>query len=270
MSPERYFEIFIAEQQLVAAAVGLSVRGYVAFATTFAAFFSRAYDFIRMAGISEVNIRLVGSHCGVEIGADGPSQMALEDLAALRAVHTSIVLYPADAPATAALVAEMADTAGIVYLRTTRGAYPVIYPPDEAFPVGGSKVHRAGAHDQVTLIGAGVTLHECLAAADELAGSGIAVRVIDTYSVKPIDRDTLVQACRVTDGRMIVVEDHYPEGGIGSAVLQALATASVPALQLAHLAVPGLPTSGTPAELLDAAGISARHIVDAARRLVEA
>lgn len=270
VSPERYFEIFIAEQQLVAAAVGLSVRGYVAFATTFAAFFSRAYDFIRMAGISEVNIRLVGSHCGVEIGADGPSQMALEDLAALRAVHTSIVLYPADAPATAALVAEMADTAGIVYLRTTRGAYPVIYPPDEAFPVGGSKVHRAGAHDQVTLIGAGVTLHECLAAADELAGSGIAVRVIDTYSVKPIDRDTLVQACRVTDGRMIVVEDHYPEGGIGSAVLQALATASVPALQLAQLAVPGLPTSGTPAELLDAAGISARHIVDAARRLVEA
>ena len=186
--PERYFEMFIAEQQLVATAVGLAVRGYVPFAVTFAVFFSRAYDFIRMAGISEVNIRLVGSHAGVEIGADGPSQMALEDLAALRAVHGSVVLYPADASATAQLVTTMADTTGIVYLRTTRGAYPVIYPPEEAFPIGGSKVHRAGPDDQVALIGAGVTLHECLAAADELATSGISVRVIDAYSIKPIDR----------------------------------------------------------------------------------
>jgi transketolase len=223
-----------------------------------------------MAGISEVNIRLVGSHAGVEIGADGPSQMALEDLAALRAVHGSVVLYPADGPSTAQLVRTMADTAGIVYLRTTRGAYPVIYRPDEAFPVGGSKVHRAGRHDQVALIGAGVTLHECLAAADELAGSGVAVRVIDAYSVKPIDRDALVEACRVTDSRLVVVEDHYPEGGIGSAVLEVLAGASVPPLHVAHLAVQRLTTSGTPAELLDAAGISARHIVDAARWLVGA
>jgi transketolase len=268
--PERYFEMFIAEQQLVATAVGLAVRGYVAFAATFAVFFSRAYDFIRMAGISGVNIRLVGSHAGVEIGADGPSQMALEDLAALRAVHGSVVLYPADAPATAQLVAQMADTAGIVYLRATRGAYPVIYRGDEVFPVGGSKVHRAGPHDQVALIGAGVTLHECLAAADEVAGSGIAVRVIDAYSIKPIDRDTMVEACQVTDGSLVVAEDHYPEGGIGSAVLEALADASVPTLRVAHLAVRRLPTSGTPAELLDAAGISSRHIVDAARRLVGA
>jgi transketolase len=268
--PERYFEMFIAEQQLVATAVGLAVRGYIPFAATFAAFFSRAYDIVRMAGVSEANIRLVGSHAGVEIGEDGPSQMALEDLASLRAVHGSVVLYPADAASTARVVAEMADTDGVVYLRTTRGAYPVIYGPDEAFPVGGSKVHRAGLHDQVALIGAGVTLHECLAAADELAGSGVAVRVIDAYSVKPIDRDALVEACRVTDSRLVVVEDHYPEGGIGSAVLEALADASVPPLQVAHLAVRGLPTSGTPAELLDVAGISSRHIVAAARRLVRA
>ena len=268
--PERYFEMFIAEQQLVAAAVGLAVRGYVPFAATFAVFFSRAYDFIRMAGISEVSIRLVGSHGGVEIGEDGPSQMALEDLAALRAVHGSVILYPADAASTARLTSEMADTAGIVYLRTTRGAYPVIYRPGEAFPVGGSKVHRAGPDDQVALIGAGVTLHECLAAADELAGSGVAARVIDAYSVKPIDRGALVEACRVTGSRLVVAEDHYPEGGIGSAVLEALADASVPPLQVAHLAVQGLPTSGTPAELLDAAGISSRHIAGAARRLAGA
>jgi transketolase len=164
----------------------------------------------------------------------------------------------------------MADTAGIVYLRTTRGAYPVIYRPDDAFPVGASKVHRAGPHDQVALIGAGVTLHECLAAAEKLAGSGIAARVIDVYSIKPIDRDALVEACRVTDSRLVVAEDHYPEGGIGSAVLEALADASVPQLHVAHLAVRRLPTSGRPAELLDAAGISSRHIVDAARRLVGA
>lgn len=221
-----------------------------------------------MAGISQVNIRLVGSHAGVEIGADGPSQMALEDLAALRAVHGSIVLYPADATCTAALVALMADTAGIVYLRTTRGAYPVLYSPEETFVVGGSKAHRAGSADEVALIGAGVTLHECLAAADELAASGIAVRVIDAYSVKPIDRDTLVDACRVTGSRLVVAEDHYSEGGLGSAVLEALADASVPSLRVAHLAVQGLPGSGTPAELLNEAGISARHIVNAARRLL--
>jgi transketolase len=265
--PERYFEMFIAEQQLVATAVGLAVRGYVPFAATFAVFFSRAYDFIRMAGISQVNIRLVGSHAGVEIGADGPSQMALEDLAALRAVHGSVVLYPADATATAALVALMADTDGIVYLRTTRGACPVLYGPEEAFPVGGSKTHRAGPADQVALIGAGVTLHECLAAADELAKFGIAARVIDAYSVKPIDRNALIQACRITGSRLVVAEDHYPEGGLGAAVLEALANADVPALRVAHLAVQGLPGSGTPAELLNEAGISASHIVGAARRL---
>jgi transketolase len=267
VAPERYFEMFIAEQQLVASATGLAVRGYRPFATTFAVFFSRAFDFIRMAGISGVNICLVGSHAGVEIGQDGPSQMALEDVAALRAVHGSIVLYPADATATAALVAQMARTDGITYLRTTRGAYPVIYSADEEFAIGGCKVHRASPDDRVTLIGAGVTLHECLVAADLLADAGIPVRVIDLYSIKPLDRDTLVAACEHTDGRLVIVEDHYREGGIGGAILEALADASVPALRVAHLAVRALPGSGTPAELLDAAGISARHIVAAALRL---
>lgn len=265
--PDRYFEMFIAEQQLVATAVGLAVRGYIPFAATFAVFFSRAYDFIRMASISQANIRLVGSHAGCEIGQDGPSQMALEDLAALRAIHGSTVLYPADATCTASLTATMADTAGIVYLRTTRGAYPVLYPPGTDFPVGGSKVHRAAPGDQVALIGAGVTVHECLSAAEELAAESISARVIDAYSVKPIDRATLIEACRVTGGRLVVVEDHYPEGGLAGAVLEALADADVPALHLASLAVRALPGSATPAEELDAAGISARHIADAARRV---
>ena len=222
-----------------------------------------------MAGISEVNIRLVGSHAGVEIGEDGPSQMALEDLAALRAVHCSVVLYPADATCTARLTLAMADTDGIVYLRTTRGAYPVIYPAGETFPIGGSKLHHAGPGDQVALIGAGVTVHECLAAARELAGLGVKARVIDAYSVKPIDREALVEACKVTGSRLVVVEDHYPEGGLGSAVLEALGNASVPALRVAHLAVQGLPTSGRPAELLDVSGISCRHIVAAAQSLTQ-
>ena len=266
--PERYFEMFIAEQQLVAAAVGLSVRGYVPFAATFAAFFTRAYDFVRMAGISEVSIRLCGSHAGVEIGADGPSQMALEDLAMMRAVHGSTVLYPSDATSTASLVREMAERTGIVYLRTTRGAYPVLYGPDEAFPIGGAKVVRSSSHDQVTLVGAGVTLHNCLAAADQLGRDGIAARVVDLYSVKPIDTETLVTAATATGDRL-VVEDHYPAGGIGSAVLEALNDAGHPA-RIVHLAVRGLPGSGTPAELMDAAGISTDHVVQAAREVLRA
>ncbi len=190
--PERYFEMFIAEQQMVAAATGLSVRGYKAFGSTFAAFLTRAYDFIRMGAISGVDLRLVGSHAGVEIGADGPSQMALEDLAMFRAVHGSTVLYPADGTSTVALVAAMAETPGISYLRTTRGSYPGLYDAGDEFPVGGSKVLRSSDADQVTLVGAGVTLHECLKAAEQLAADGIAARVIDCYSVKPVDVSTLV------------------------------------------------------------------------------
>ncbi len=267
--PERYFEMFIAEQQLVAAAVGLSVRGYVPFAATFAAFFSRAYDFIRMSAISTANIRLSGSHAGVEIGADGPSQMALEDLAMMRAVHGSTVLYPSDATSTAYLVQEMAERSGVVYLRTTRGAYPVLYPPDESFPVGGAKVVRSGPDDQVTLIGAGVNLHNCLAAADQLGRDGIRARVVDLYSLKPIDTETLLAAADATGDRLVVVEDHYPQGGIGGAVLEAFSDAGRP-IRISHLAVSGLPGSGTPAELMEAAGISADKITQAARELLGA
>ena len=267
--PDRYFEMFIAEQQMVASAVGLSVRGYKPFASTFAAFLTRAYDFIRMAAISQASVRLVGSHAGVEIGADGPSQMALEDLAMMRAVQGSTVLYPSDAVSAAALVDEMARTDGISYLRTTRGAYPVLYGAEESFRPGGSKILRSGPSDAVTLIGAGVTLHECLRAADQLALDGIHARVIDLYSIKPIDTDTLVAAADATGGRLVVAEDHHPEGGLGSAVVAALLEAGVQQLRLAHLSVSELPASGTPAELLAAAGIDAPHIASAAAALID-
>ena len=266
--PERYFEMYIAEQQLVAAAVGVGVRGYRPFASTFAAFFTRAYDFIRMAAISRASICLVGSHAGVEIGADGPSQMALEDLAMMRAVHGSTVLYPSDATSAAALVEAMADLDGISYMRTTRGAYPVLYDAGEPFPVGGSKVLRSADDDQVTLVGAGVTLHACLAAADQLRGEGIAARVIDLYSVKPVDTSTLSAAAAATGGRLVLAEDHHPEGGLGSAVVDALTSLGRTELAIAHLAVREMPGSGTSEELLDAAGISAAHIAAAARRLL--
>jgi transketolase len=267
--PERYFEMFIAEQQLVAAAVGLSVRGYVPFAATFAAFFTRAYDFIRMSAISNANIRLCGSHCGVEIGADGPSQMGLEDIAIMRAVQGSTVLYPSDATSAAALVRQMAERTGIVYMRTTRGAYPVLYGPEESFPVGGAKVVRSSPDDHITLIGAGVTLHNCLAAANELKRDGINSRVIDLYSVKPVDTQALLDAAAATRDHFVVVEDHYPAGGIGSAVLEALNDAGHP-VRVSHLAVRDLPGSGTPAELMQAAGISADSIVEAARKVLAA
>jgi transketolase len=265
--PERYFEMFIAEQQMVAAATGLAARGYKAFASTFAAFLTRAYDFIRMGAISGVDLRLVGSHAGVEIGADGPSQMALEDLAMIRAVHGSTVLYPADGTSTVALVAAMADTPGISYMRTTRGSFPGLYADGEAFPVGGSKMLRSGPDDQVTLIGAGVTLHECLRAADLLVADGIAARVIDCYSVKPIDVGTLMAAAEATGGRIVVAEDHHPEGGLGSAVADALLAAGQRDFRLTRLAVSGMPGSGTGDELLAWAGIDAEHIADAARQL---
>ena len=264
--PERFFEMWIAEQQLVATAVGMSVRGYRPFASTFAAFFSRAYDFIRMAGISQANIRLVGSHAGVEIGQDGPSQMALEDLAAMRAIHGSTVLYPSDPNQAAKLTMLMADTSGIVYMRTTRGAYPTLYGPNEIFKVGGAKVLRQSTKDKVALIGAGVTLHACLAAADMLAQKKIPARVIDLYSVKPVDVKTLREAARVTKGRLVIVEDHYPEGGLGAAVMEALAEDPP---RIAHLAVRGLPGSGKPEELMNAAGISARHVAAAAAKLLQ-
>jgi transketolase len=265
--PDRYFEMYIAEQQLIAAAVGLQVRNWVPFASSFAAFFSRAYDFIRMAAISQANIRLCGSHAGVSIGEDGPSQMALEDLAMMRAVHGSTVLYPCDANQTAKLVAEMADRPGIVFMRTTRAATPVLYGADEAFPIGGSRVLRDG--DDVTIVAAGITLHESLKAADTLDGEGISARVIDLYSVKPVDGETLRAAAEATGGRVLTVEDHWPEGGIGDAVLEALSDGETTA-RVVRLAVREMPGSGKPAELLAAAGIDAEHIAEAARSLVGA
>ena len=266
--PDRYFEMFIAEQQLVAAAIGLSARHYLPFASTFAAFLTRAHDFIRMAAIARANLCLVGSHAGVEIGADGPSQMGLEDLATMRALPGSTVLYPSDATSTAGLMRAMADTSGITYLRTTRGGYPVLYGSEDAFPVGGAKVLRSGASDVVTLIGAGVTVHQCLAAADRLGQDDIAARVIDLYSVKPVDVDTLTAAAEATQGRFVVVEDHYPEGGLASAVTDALLGDATQTLRLAHLCVRELPGSGTTAELLSAARIDAPHIESAARHLL--
>ncbi|MFE2336781.1 transketolase [Streptomyces coelicoflavus] len=265
--PERYFECYIAEQQMVAAAVGMAARGWVPFATTFAAFLTRAYDFVRMASISGAGINLVGSHAGVAIGQDGPSQMGLEDLAMMRAIHGSTVLYPCDANQAARLVAEMAGLEGIRYLRTSRGESKVIYSPDEEFPVGGSKVLRSSDADRLTVVAAGVTLHEALAAADALGADGIPVRVIDLYSVKPVDRATLRAAAEET-GCLVTVEDHRQEGGIGDAVLDAF-TDGRPVPRLVRLAVTTMPGSATPAEELRGAGIDAESIEAAARMLVE-
>ncbi|MGH2473358.1 MAG: transketolase [Candidatus Limnocylindria bacterium] len=268
-APERFFEMYIAEQQMVAAAVGMQVMDLVPFASTFAAFFTRAYDFIRMAAISRAQMRLVGSHAGVSIGEDGPSQMGLEDLAMMRAVHGSTVLYPSDGNQTAKLVAQMADRAGITYLRTTREKTGIIYDKGESFPIGGSKVVRGGSNkDRVTIVAAGITVHEALKAVDVLAHEDIAVRVIDLYTVKPVDADMLADAARATGGRVVVVEDHWVEGGIGDAVLAALAERGVHDLHYRHLAVRKMPGSGKPPEMLDDAGISTVHIVRAVKALL--
>ncbi|MEU6768390.1 transketolase [Streptomyces sp. NPDC046853] len=265
--PDRYFECYIAEQQLVASAVGLAVRGWVPYAATFAAFFTRAHDFIRMAAVSGAGINLVGSHAGVAIGQDGPSQMGLEDLAMLRAVHGSTVLYPCDAHQTGRLIAQMADLDGVRYLRTSRGDTPVIYGPGEEFPIGGSKVLRSSDADRLTLVAAGVTVHEALTAAGHLDREGIQVRVIDLYSVKPVDRATLREAAERT-GCLLTVEDHRPEGGIGDAVAEAFADGG-PVPRLVRLAVNTMPGSASPEEQLHAAGIDAESIAAAARLLVE-
>ncbi|HEX2273930.1 MAG TPA: transketolase, partial [Acidimicrobiales bacterium] len=260
--PERYVECYIAECQLIAAAVGLQVRGYQPWASTFAAFLTRAYDFVRMAAVSQAQICLTGSHAGASIGEDGPSQMALEDLAAFRAVHSSVVLYPSCANQTAKLVAAMADAPGIRYLRTTRGATPVLYPPSEDFAVGGAKVVRESDDDAVCLVGAGITLHKALEAAEALGGEGISARVVDAYSVKPIDAATLRSAAAAAGNRVVVVEDHWPEGGLGDAVLEVFADTDTHT-RVVSLAVSDMPTSGKPDDLLAAAGIDADHIAAA-------
>ena len=266
--PDRYFEIYISEQQMVSTAVGMSVRERIPFASTFAAFLTRAYDFIRMAAVSRANIRLCGSHAGVSIGEDGPSQMALEDLAMMRAVYGSTVLYPSDANQTARLVAEMANTNGVVYMRTTREKTSVIYEPEETFTIGGSKVVRQSRNDKLTIVAAGVTLYEALKAYDQLKGEGINVRVIDAYSVKPMDEETLLAAVEETGNKVITVEDHWPEGGLGEAVAEVFMQRDGPMPQIVKLAVQSMPGSGKPDELMEEAGISAHHIVQAVKGVV--
>ncbi|MFI9645251.1 transketolase [Streptomyces sp. NPDC052040] len=265
--PDRYFECYIAEQLMIGAAVGMAARGWVPYASTFAAFLTRAQDFLRMAAISGSGLNVVGSHAGCAIGEDGPSQMGLEDLAMFRTLYDSTVLYPCDANQTAKLVAAMAGREGIRYLRTSRGKTPVLYGPTEEFPVGGSKVLRASAEDRLTLVAAGITVHEALKAADALAGEGIRVRVVDLYSVKPVDRETLREAAERT-GCLLTVEDHREEGGLGDAVLDAF-TDGRPVPRLVRLAVRTMPGSAAPAEQLHAAGIDAESIATAARLLVE-
>jgi transketolase len=260
--PDHFWQGYIAEQNLVSVAVGLQARGKVPFADTFACFLSRAYDNVRMAAISRANINLCGSHCGVSIGEDGPSQMALEDIAMFRAIHGSAVFYPSDAVSTERLVDTMARRVGINYLRTSRPKFPILYSKDEKFPVPGFKVLRKSDQDKVTVIGAAVTLHEALKAAEELKKAGTAIRVIDLYCVKPIDGQAIAAEIAATGGKLITVEDHWPEGGIGEAVLSALAAAGAAPRKFKLMAVTSMPHSGKPEELVDAFGISARHIVD--------
>ena len=261
--------MYIAEQQMVAAAVGLQTVGWRPFASTFAAFLSRAYDFVRMAAVSRARLAFSGSHAGVSIGEDGPSQMGLEDIAAFRAIHGSVVLHPCDGNQTAKLVVAMADFDGISYIRTLRPATAVIYGPDEEFDIGGSRVVRSSDDDEIALIAAGITLPEALKAADALAEDGIAARVIDCYSIKPLDVETLLAAAEATQGRIVTIEDHWPEGGLGEAVLSALANTDEPP-RVVKLAVQEMPSSGKPEELLAAAGIDAEHIAAAARTLIAA
>jgi transketolase len=266
--PDRFFEMYIAEQQMVAAAVGMQTRGWKPFASSFGAFLSRAYDFVRMAAISDADLKLCGSHVGVSIGPDGPSQMALEDIASLRAVLGSVVLYPSDANQAVQLLDAMRAHRGISYMRTTREATPVLYEPDETFEIGGSHTVRSSGEDAVTLIGAGITLRECLTAADELARKGVAARVIDLYSLKPVDAKAIVKAAEET-GAIVVAEDHWAEGGIGEIVATVLADAGV-ATRLERLAVTERPGSGPPADLLAAAGIDSAHIIAATERITNA
>lgn len=263
--PDRFFENFIAEQNMVGAAVGLAASGYVPFAATFACFLTRAYDFIRMAAISRANIKLMGSHAGVSIGEDGPSQMGLEDLAMMAAQPGVVVLYPADAFATYRLVEAAAAHRGLVYIRTGRPKCPILYGPEERFVIGGSKVLRRSAEDRLTVVAAGVTVFEALKAHDQLKTAGVSVRVIDLYSVSPIDRQTLLEAARATGGKILTVEDHYAHGGVGDAVLAAVGSEGV---RVQKLAVREIPHSGKPDELLDRFGISARAIVEAAKRML--
>jgi transketolase len=262
---DRFIEAFIAEQNMVGVATGLAAQGFIPFASSFACFLTRAADQIRMAGISRSNVKLCGSHAGVSIGEDGPSQMALEDLAMFRAVPEAVVLYPADGVATDACVQLAAAHSGIVYIRTTRMKTPAVYGADEPFTIGGAKVVRSSPDDRLTIVAAGITLHEAIAAADELGQRGLAVRIVDLYSVKPVDARTLIEAAQATGGRLLTVEDHYAEGGLGAAVADAVAETGI----IVHrLAVREIPRSGAPAKLLERYGIGRGAIVQAVQEVL--
>ncbi len=265
--PDRFFQGYIAEQNMVSVGVGLAARGLTAYVASFACFLARAYDQVRMAAISRSNVNLCGSHCGVSIGEDGPSQMALEDLAMFRAIPNATVLYPSDGVSAERLTEAMARRSGICFLRTSRPKTPVLYSNEEQFPIPGFKVLRESAADRVTIIGAGITLHEALKAHGELKAKGIAARVIDLYCLKPIDGAALGKHLAATGGRLITVEDHYPEGGLGETVIAALLEAGIAPSKYTRLAVREVPHSGKPDELVDAFGISARHITAAAEKM---
>jgi transketolase len=260
-SPKRFFEMFIAEQNMVGVATGLAARGKIPFVSTFAAFLTRAFDQIRMAGVSQSNIKFCGSHAGVSIGEDGPSQMGLEDLAIFRTTPGSVVLYPCDAVSAERAVEQAARYRGIVYIRSSRPKTPLLYSNEEAFPIGGSKTLRKSAKDQATVVAAGITVHEALKAASKLETEGVGIRVIDAYSVKPIDAKGILAAARETNGWIVVVEDHYEEGGLGDAVLSAVGNQA----RVVKLAVREIPRSGTPDTLIERYGISSNHIVKAVK-----
>src|SRR5262249_20478898 len=262
--PRRFFEMFIAEQNMVGVATGLAARGKIPFVSTFAAFLTRAFDQIRMAGVSQSNVKFCGSHAGVSIGEDGPSQMALEDLAMFRAVPGAVIFYPSDAVSAERAVVEAARHRGICYIRASRPKTAILYSNDEQFPIGGSKVLRKSAGDRATVIGAGITVHEALKAAKKLESEGIAIRVIDAYSVKPIDAAGILSAAQETNGRIVVVEDHYDEGGLGDAVLEAVGNAA----KVVRLAVREIPRSGPPDALIEKYGIGESHIVAAVKSLM--
>ena len=264
--PNRFFENFIAEQNMVGAAAGLAACGKIPFAATFACFLTRAYDFIRMAAISQSNIKLVGTHVGVSIGEDGPSQMGLEDIAMMAAQPGVTVLYPSDATCTYRLVEAAAAHKGMVYIRAGRPKSAVIYGPEEVFHIGGSKVVRQSSKDVLTIVAAGVTLFEALKAYETLAAANLPVRVIDLYSIAPIDRTTLVDSARISKGRILTVEDHYAHGGLGDAVLNAVGPEGI---RVHKLAVRTIPHSGKPDELIDHFGIGARSIVEATRQIIK-
>lgn len=263
--PDKYFEAFIAEQNMVGVAAGLAARGKIPFASTFAAFFTRAFDHIRMSAVSMVNVKYAGSHCGVSIGEDGPSQMGLEDLAMMRTIPGGVVLYPADAVSAEWLVKEMADYKGIAYMRTSRPKTKILYDNHDSFPIGGSKVLRQSAADRVTVVAAGITVHEALKAYEMLQQEGIAIRIIDAYSIKPIDAKTLLEAAAHTNNTLITVEDHYPEGGLGDAVSSAVSERGI---SVHKIAVHEIPRSGKPEELIEKYGISARHIVQKVKEIL--